>query len=149
MPVPVFCCFWFQKSYTGNILGIDKGNYFTKFYTGRLQKPEGEPEGGHRVATPPLGAPYPLAAPGGGVGPLDHLLAPPFRLFNPPDAKTLSLSPKPPEKFRCRRHIEAKFRGTEVSVLAPCRDGEVLPEGSPSTPPPSSSPLLTPMMRSE
>ena len=24
MPVPVFCCFWFQKSYTGNILGIGR-----------------------------------------------------------------------------------------------------------------------------
>jgi len=75
--------------------------------------------------------------------------APPFRLYIPPEAKTLKISPNPPEKFRRRRHIEAKFRGTEVSVPAPCRDGEVPPEGSPSTPPPSSSPLLTPMMRSE
>ena len=71
------------------------------------------------------------------------------RLFNPPEAKTLKISPNPPEKFRRRRHIEAKFRGTEVSVPAPCRDKEVPPEGSPSTPLPSSSPLLTPMMRSE
>ena len=78
-----------------------------------------------------------------------HLPAPPFRLFNPPDAKTLRITSKPPERFRRRRHIEAKFRGTEVSVPAPCRDGEVPPEGSPSTPPPSPSPLLTPMMRSE
>jgi hypothetical protein len=28
--------------------------------------------------------------------------------------------------------IEDKFRGTEVSVSAPCRDGEVPPEPSPS-----------------
>jgi hypothetical protein len=28
--------------------------------------------------------------------------------------------------------ITDKFRGTEVSVLAPCRDGEVPPEPSPS-----------------
>ena len=91
---------------------------------------------------------YPLGTPGRGV---DHLVppAPPFRLYIAPDAKTLGPSPKPPEKFRHRRHIETKFRGTEVSVPAPCRDGEVPPEGSPSTPPPSPSPLLTPMMRSE
>jgi hypothetical protein len=75
--------------------------------------------------------------------------APPFRLYIASRPKTLKITPNPPEKFRCHRHIEAKFRGTEVSISAPCRDGEVPPEGSPSTPPPSSSPLLTPMMRSE
>ena len=84
-----------------------------------------------------------------GCGPPGGPPAPPFRLYIAPDAKTLGLSPKPPGKFRRRRYIEAKFRGTEVSVPAPCRDGEVPPEGSPSTPLPSPSPLLTPMMRSE
>jgi hypothetical protein len=28
--------------------------------------------------------------------------------------------------------VEDKFQGTEVSVLAPCQDGEVPPEPSPS-----------------
>ncbi|KAK1694375.1 hypothetical protein QYE76_011072 [Lolium multiflorum] len=44
----------------------------------------------------------------------------------------------------------AKLRfGEQKSVPAPCRDGELPPEPSPSTPPPSSSPLLSPMMRRE
>jgi hypothetical protein len=37
-----------------------------------------------------------------------------------------------PEQFRSSATVEDKFRGTEVSVLAPCRDGEVPPEPSPS-----------------
>jgi hypothetical protein len=37
-----------------------------------------------------------------------------------------------PEQFRSSVVVEDKFRGTEVSVLAPCRDGEVPPEPSPS-----------------
>ena len=51
--------------------------------------------------------------------------------------------------FRSAAAIDDKFRGTEVSVPARCQDGEVPLEPSPSTPSPSSSPLLTPMMRRE
>jgi hypothetical protein len=54
-----------------------------------------------------------------------------------------------PRKFRSAAAIKDQFRGTEVSIPAPCRDGELPPEPSPSTPPPSSLPLLTPMMRRE
>ena len=111
MPVPVFCCFWFQKSYTGNILGIDKGNYFTKFYTGRLQKPEGEPEGGHRVATP-LGAPSPLAAPGCGVGPLDRLRLRLSAYLFTPDGKTLNIAQKFQKEVRSRRHRLGEIRSS-------------------------------------
>jgi hypothetical protein len=46
--------------------------------------------------------------------------------------KTLGGSAFFPEQFRSAAAIEDKFRGTEVSVLAPCRDGEVPPEPSPS-----------------
>jgi hypothetical protein len=35
------------------------------------------------------------------------------------------------EQFRSAAAVEAKFRGTEVSVPAPCRDGEVPLEPSP------------------
>src|SRR3954469_8525559 len=85
----------------------------------------------------------------GRCGPPEHLPAPPFRLLIPPGLKTLKIVAKSREKVRRRRQLENQVSGTEVSVPAPCRDGEVPPEGSPSTPPPSSSPLLTPMMRSE
>jgi hypothetical protein len=35
------------------------------------------------------------------------------------------------EQFRSAATIEDKFWGTEVSILAPCRDGKVPPEPSP------------------
>jgi hypothetical protein len=37
-----------------------------------------------------------------------------------------------PEQFRNAAAVEDKFRRTEVSILAPCRDGEVPPKPSPS-----------------
>jgi hypothetical protein len=37
-----------------------------------------------------------------------------------------------PEEFRSSAAAEDEFRGTEVSVPAPCCDGEVPPEPSPS-----------------
>jgi hypothetical protein len=46
--------------------------------------------------------------------------------------ETLGESAKFPEQFRSAAAVEAKFRRTEVSVPAPCRDGEVPPEPSPS-----------------
>jgi hypothetical protein len=36
------------------------------------------------------------------------------------------------EEFRSSATAADEFRGTEVSVLAPCRDGEVPPKPSPS-----------------
>jgi hypothetical protein len=36
-----------------------------------------------------------------------------------------------PEQFHSAAAVEAKFRGIEVSVPAPCRDGEVPSEPSP------------------
>jgi hypothetical protein len=72
-----------------------------------------------------------------------------FRLYIAPDAKTLKDKASIHEKFYNAATIEDKFRGTEISVPAPCRDGELPSEPSPSTLPPSSSLLLTPMMRRE
>ena len=101
------------------------------------------------MAKPPLGMGPPLAAPRHGVGPSGIHLPRPSAYKLPPDAKTLDESASIHEKFRSSAAIEDKFRGTEVSVPAPCRDGELPPEPSPSTPLPSPSPLLTPMMRRE
>jgi hypothetical protein len=36
------------------------------------------------------------------------------------------------EQFRIAAAVEDKFRGTKVSVSAPCRNGEVPPKPSPS-----------------
>jgi hypothetical protein len=79
-------------------------------------------------------------------------LTTPIRLYKASDAKTLNQSVFLPVKFHSAAAVEDQFRGTEVSVWAPCRDGEVPPEPSPSTPsrpPPSPSTLLSPMMRRE
>jgi hypothetical protein len=37
-----------------------------------------------------------------------------------------------PEQFHSAAAVEDKFRGTKVCIPAPCRDGEVPPELSPS-----------------
>jgi hypothetical protein len=56
----------------------------------------------------------------------------PLRLYKASGQKTLEESAKFPEQFRSSAAATDEFRGTEVSVLAPCRDGEVPPEPSPS-----------------
>jgi hypothetical protein len=56
----------------------------------------------------------------------------PLRLYKASGRKTLKESVFFPEQFRSSTAIEDKFQGIEVSVLAPCRDGEVPPEPYPS-----------------
>jgi hypothetical protein len=58
-------------------------------------------------------------------------LTTPLRLYKASGQKTLGESAKFPEQFHSVAAVEAKFRGIEVSVSAPCRDGEVPPEPSP------------------
>ena len=58
------------------------------------------------------------------------LPTPPLRLFNPSEPKNPTPIDETPERLHGRRrHRETPFWGTEVSVPAPCRDGEVPPEG--------------------
>jgi hypothetical protein len=56
----------------------------------------------------------------------------PLHLYKASGWKTLEKSVFFPEQFRSAAAIEDKFRGTEVSIPAPCRDGEVPPKPSPS-----------------
>jgi hypothetical protein len=58
-------------------------------------------------------------------GPLVHPLTLLFRLYILSEAKTLNSPVSIQEKFHSAAAIEDQFRGTEVSVLAPCRDGEL------------------------
>src|SRR3954451_5761602 len=118
-PVPVFYCFWFQENRKANILRIGKGNYFTKFYTGRLQKPEGEQQGGHRGPTPGPGAPPLVGRAWPRCGPPRPPPTPPLRLFNPPGWKTLNIARKVQKEVRSRRH-----RHGEICALP-----GTLPEG--------------------
>src|SRR3954447_20154567 len=71
MPDPVFCCFWFQKSYTGNILGIarfeDRSSYFYRAEAADLEGVEEGQQGSH---TWPIGTASPGPTPRVRVGAL-------------------------------------------------------------------------------
>jgi hypothetical protein len=56
----------------------------------------------------------------------------PLRLYKASGRKTLGESAIFQKEFRSSAAAVDEFRGIEVSVLAPCRDGEVSPEPSPS-----------------
>ena len=65
----VFCCFSFQKSYTGNILGIGRNKKLESYFPDTYTESKGEKEESPKASTPPGGATPPLGAPGSGVGP--------------------------------------------------------------------------------
>jgi hypothetical protein len=64
--------FVFQKSYTGNILGIGRNKSRTSNIKRSFQKTEEETEMSQRLVSPPGGAAQPLAAPPYGEGHLVH-----------------------------------------------------------------------------
>jgi hypothetical protein len=144
----------FRKATQEIFSEFDETNPEPPISPGHETKTEGEPEGGQGPTTP--GGGVPLAAPGGGVGPLATLWHRLSAYLKHSEAETLNQSAFSPQKFRSTAAIEDQFWGTEVSVPAPCQDGEVPPEPSPSTPPPSPSTsppspstLLSSMMRRE
>ena len=129
MPVPVFYCFWFQKGCSGNILGIGRNqrqtSYFSRKAPEHRRRVGGEP-GAHQRGGPR--GPHPGRAPLWGGHPVDPP-APPLRLYKPFRPKNARPIDETPERLQGRRrHRETPIRGTEVSVPAPCRDGEVSPE---------------------
>ena len=77
--LPVLCCFWFQKNYIGNILGIGWDENPASYFTVTYMESEGEKEGSHEAPTP-----CPRAAEGGHAamwcGGLVALLLLPFGL---------------------------------------------------------------------
>jgi hypothetical protein len=61
--------FVFQKSYTGNILKIERNEARSSYFPRHEMKSKAETEEGQEVPTPPGGAGAPLAAPPPGVRP--------------------------------------------------------------------------------
>ena len=144
----IFCCFSFQKSYTGNILGIGRNEKPDSYFPGTYTESKGEKEGSHEASTPPGGAAPPLAVPRRDVGPTGAFDQRTWPIYSPrhKNPKTIDHLPR---KVPSRRRHRNLVLGDRCSVLAPCRDGESAPGPSPSTPSPSPSLLLPPMMRRE
>ena len=64
-----FCCFVFQKSCSGNILGIGRNKNRSSYFSVTEPESKGETEKGLEWAKPHGGAGPPQAAPAYGVGP--------------------------------------------------------------------------------
>jgi hypothetical protein len=81
--------FMFQKSYTGNILGIGRNKSQTCYFSQSVTKSEDETVGGPEARLTLGRRGLPLARATRGWDRLVHLLTPPFRLYIPLDGKTL------------------------------------------------------------
>jgi hypothetical protein len=145
---PVFCYFWvskkLHKKYSRNWTKRSPKFLFFPTRDGVQSRDGGGPGGSHTTWWRP-----PSGRASVWCGPLGRPPTSPFRLYIALDAKTLKESVSVHEKFRSAAAIDDEFRGTEVSILAPCWDGELPLKPSPSTPPPSPLTLTTPMMRRE
>jgi hypothetical protein len=124
----VFAIFVFQKSYTGNILGIGRKKSQNSYFSRSVTESKAEMEGSQEAAALWHGAGHPLAAPGPGVGPWPIFWPCPSAYIFPSTGK-----PKGTDQFsskhttshhRCRR----KMRRVEKPFLAPCQRGESPPE---------------------
>jgi hypothetical protein len=148
VPVPVFCCFCvsekLHKKYSRNWTKQSPKFQFFPTRDGVQSRGEGGHRGGHTTWWRP-----PSSRARVWCGPLVHPQTSPIRLYILSETKTLNQSASVDEKFCSAATIEDQFWWTEVFVLALCRDGELPPEPSPSTPLPSPSMLLSPMMRRE
>jgi hypothetical protein len=125
--------FVFQKSYTGNILGIGRNKSQTSYFDGSFAKTEDETEGGQGPASPPGARLSPWPRP--------PVVRPPGP---PPDAAPSPIkSPrreKPKGRISFSRNIlqtaavaVARSRGSRSSSQHPAREGN--PCRRPSTPP--------------
>ena len=146
---PVFCCFLFQKSCSGNILGIghreDQSPYFPRKHPEVRKRVEDGPRRALTIAR--CGPPWPR------LGMVRRPWSPPHialsPIYTPPreNPKTISLDPR---KVPQPPLSSTLVRGGQKSLFQhPAGTGNCPRKPSPSTPPPSSSPLLTPMMRRE
>jgi hypothetical protein len=125
---PISAVFVFQKSYTGNILGIGRDKSQNSYFSRSVMESKAETEGHHRAAAPWHGAGHPLAAPGGGVGPWPTPWRRPSAYIFPSTGK-----PKGPDQFSTKPTVSHRRHRHEIGrvqklFLAPCRRGESPPE---------------------
>ena len=86
---------------------------------------------------------------GGWCGHLVHRLATPFGLYIASAVQTLNEWTISPEEFHSSAATKNPNSGDRSLCFGTLPGRGIAPEPSPSTPPPSSSPLLPPMMRRE
>ena len=129
MLVPVFCCFWFQKSYTGNILGNrrDKNqkSYNCRGNTEDREGVEDTQQGGHTLGRRGLA----LGRADLVCGALVWPPALPFRLLKASVAKPPVPRATIRKTFQRRRRRQSHLGGFRRSPPAPCRRGESSPGG--------------------
>ena len=115
---PVFCCFWFQKVTSGNILGIARNKRPSPYFFNTYTESEGETKGSHEVAKPQASAAVGPAAPPGGLGPSGVRRHRPFAYLFPEtrNPKTPSLSSRtyslPPPSSTLTRGVSEALPGT-------------------------------------
>jgi hypothetical protein len=87
--------FVFQKSYTGNILGIGRNEARSSYFTRHETESKVETEEVQEVATPPGGTGPPLAAPPPGVGPPvpSDIAPPPINSLRGENPKSIGIFP--------------------------------------------------------
>ena len=130
MPVPIFCCFWFQKSYTGNILGIGRNKSPRSYFSTEASRtPKRRRRGATRGPHPRAARPPPLGRAALWCGALVPPLDLPFRLLKasvtkPPVPRTTIR-----KTFQRRRQRRSHLGGSRRSPPAPCRRGESSPGG--------------------
>jgi hypothetical protein len=102
--IHVFCCFVFQKSCTGNLLGIGRNKSRSSYYYRNEDGVQRRDEGAPQAATPGHVAAQALATPWGGVGPPRRPPTSPFRLVIDDLWKDVNTRASIHEKFHRSRH---------------------------------------------
>jgi hypothetical protein len=129
--------FLFQKSYTGNILGIGRNKSWTSYFS-RTRVEVQSRDGGGPGPSHTLGRRGP--GPGHatrGWAPLVHLLTPPFRLYIPLDGKNLKAPINFPQNIlQAAAVVDVRSGGSRSSSRHPAGEGNPCwrPSSSPWSP---------------
>ena len=124
--------FVFQKSCTGNILGIARDKNPVSYFSVTKTKPEGEQQKTSREATQGPGAGSPWPAPGPRVGPPGRLRLRHFAHIFSASGKPSTPEKKSTKEFRSRRHRRTHLGRVLQLFPAPCRRENPSPEASTS-----------------
>jgi hypothetical protein len=129
--------FVFQKSYTGNILGIRRNKSQSSYFSRSVTESKVEMEGSQEAATPPHGAGHPQAAPGQvwAPGPLPDAALPP--IYSPQRENLKAPINIPRNILQVTAVIDARSGGSRSSSRHPAGEGNHRrrPSSSPCLPP--------------